>query len=104
MKLNSSIPKRLPDGRTNPDYSKAYNKARKEAGNPVKQYPKDAAYWREYRKTEAGKAAMKKRNSGENGKAATARYEEKMKLKRRTISAAKKAAKIANELLALTEE
>lgn len=90
--LCSSIPSRLPDGRTNPEYMRAYNKRRKEAGNPVvtaeyyKQYRQrrldegrpmkgqTAEGRREYRKTEKGKAEMKRWNESEKGKAARAKY------------------------------
>jgi hypothetical protein len=72
--LCSSIPSRLPDGRQNPEWRRDYARRRKEAGNPLKQYPKSAEYWANWRKTPTGMAAVKRWNESEAGKAAMAKY------------------------------
>ena len=89
--LCSSVPARLPDGRTNPEYARQYQARRKAAGNPVKHDPE---YWKEYRdkrkaagnpvKTYArSPEAIKRWNESEKGKAARAKYEASPKYKRR---------------------
>ena len=65
------IPSKLPDGRLNPEWRKRYIARRKAAGNPIPQKTKEQ--WREYRKTTAGKAAVKKWHDSKKGKAANTR-------------------------------
>ena len=105
--LCSSIPSRLPDGRMNPAYQKYIYEKRKQEG---RHKPRDAGYYKEwrdkkkengedprykgdfathaewlraYRKTDAGKQAMKKWRMSEKGIAAQEKYKSSTKGQRK---------------------
>ena len=81
-------PKRMLDGKCNPEYAKWHRAKRKAEGNPIKQKPWPAEKKRAYRKTEAGKLSMKKWRTSEKGIAARSKYlaSEKGILSRRETS------------------
>lgn len=84
MTKEITIPSRLPDGRSNPEYWKKYREKRKAAGNPIYnncKSEKHKEYRKKWRKTESGKASIKRYNESEKGKAAMAKYRASSKYK-----------------------
>jgi hypothetical protein len=73
MTKETTIPSRLPDGRSNPEYVRQYRAKRKAAGYPVNTGWTSEKH-RQWRKTESGKASIKRWNESEKGKAASAKY------------------------------
>jgi hypothetical protein len=75
--LCCSIPARLPDGRRNPEYSRAYAQRRKAEGRPIPNAEYQRAYY--HRRKAEGRPIkspeqIKQWNESAKGKAARARY------------------------------